>query len=219
MNFELIIFDWDGTLMDSEARIVDSMQDAFGDLGMPSPTPEQIRDIIGLGLREAVHTLLPEQDEGTRSALVGRYRARYLDAEGTPTPLFPGAYAVVDELFRRGYLLAVATGKGRRGLEQALRRSGLAPLFHSTRCPDEAHSKPHPDMLEQIMDELGVPPGKTLMVGDTAYDMQLARNAHVHALAVCYGVHERERLMAYGPLDCVADIRDIPAWLTARNSG
>jgi phosphoglycolate phosphatase len=213
MNLKLIVFDWDGTLMDSEARIVDSMQGALRDLGLDPLSPGRVRNVIGLGLQEAVRELLPGEGGEVRARVVQSYRSHYLGSEGTPTPLFPGAGEVVRELAARGYLLAVATGKGRRGLDHALKASGLGPLFHATRCPDEAHSKPHPDMLEQIMDELGVVPEETLMVGDTEYDMQMAHNAHAHALAVCYGVHERERLMAHGPLACMADVRDIPPWL------
>ena len=142
------------------------------------------------------------------------YRRHYLGSQGKPTPLFPGAETVVRELARQDYLLAVATGKSRRGLNHSLEESGLGACFHATRCADEAFSKPHPEMLLQIMDELGTMPAQTLMIGDTAYDMQLAANAGAHALAVDYGVHSRERLMEHGPLDCLADVREIPAWLS-----
>jgi phosphoglycolate phosphatase len=214
MKYRLIVFDWDGTLMDSEARIVASMQAAVGEAGLaPLPT-EQVRDIIGLGLLEAVQTLLPVQAPDTHGRVVERYRRHYLGSQGTPTPLFPGADSVVQELARRDYLLAVATGKSRRGLDHSLHDTGMAAYFHATRCADEAFSKPHPEMLLQIMDELGTMPEETLMIGDTEYDMQLAANARAHALAVGYGVHSRERLLQHGPLDCLGDVREIPAWLS-----
>jgi len=212
----LIVFDWDGTLMDSEARIVDAMQQALADLGAAPRMPRQIRNVIGLGLQEAVHTLVPEADTAQQLQIKERYRVHYLARDGVPSPLFPGAEGVVAELAGRGYLLAVATGKGRNGLDRALRESGLGAYFHTTRCADEACSKPHPDMLLQIMDALGVVPRDTLMVGDTEYDMQLATNAGTQALAVCYGVHERERLLRHAPLACLEDVRDIPNWLERR---
>jgi phosphoglycolate phosphatase len=213
MRFQLIVFDWDGTLMDSEARIVDAMRRALEDLGAVPRTPRQIRDIIGLGLLEAVQTLIPEADASLQLQIKERYRAHYLADDRVPSPLFPGAESVVAKLIDSGYLLAIATGKGREGLERALRTSGLKTYFHTSRCADEACSKPHPDMLLQIMDELGVMPMDTLMVGDTEYDMQLAANAGTQALAVCYGAHERERLLRHAPLACLEDVRDIPGWL------
>ena len=214
MKYRLIVFDWDGTLIDSEARIVASMQAAVGEAGLaPLPT-EQVRDIIGLGLLEAVQTLLPAQAPATHGRVVEHYRRHYLGSQGTPTPLFPGADSVVKELARRDYLLAVATGKSRRGLDHSLHDTGMTAYFHATRCADEAFSKPHPEMLLQIMDELGTMPEETLMIGDTDYDMQLAANAGAHALAVGYGVHSRERLLQHGPLDCLGDVREIPAWLS-----
>ncbi len=213
MNFKLIVFDWDGTLMDSEARIVDCMQTAIAEAGLPAPSRQAVRNIIGLGLLEAVRALLPDHPAETHVEIKDRYRLRYLGAAGAPTPLFEGADEVVRGLAEAGYLLAVATGKGRQGLDHALQSCGLGAFFHTTRCADETFSKPHPDMLLQIMDEMGVEPHETLMVGDTEFDMQLAGNARAHALAVSYGVHERGRLMNYPVLGCVDDVREIPTWL------
>jgi len=122
----------------------------------------------------------------------------------------------LDWLRSRGHLLAVATGKSRRGLDLVLSSTGLGGHFQATRCADETFSKPHPEMLLQIMDELGARGPETLMVGDTEYDMQMARSAGAHALAVCYGVHSPERLMAQGPLGCLAGLADMPAWLEKR---
>jgi phosphoglycolate phosphatase len=213
MSFKLIVFDWDGTLMDSEARIVACIHAAFADLGLPIPTVEAARDIIGLGLDEAMALLMPEAGADGRRALMDRYRHHFLFANETPSQLFPRVVETLDWLRDRDYLLAVATGKSRRGLDQVLLSTGIGGRFQATRCADETFSKPHPGMLLQIMDELGVPGSETLMVGDTEYDMLMATNAGVHALAVCSGVHSPERLLAQRPLGCLADLADMPGWL------
>jgi phosphoglycolate phosphatase len=212
-KFELLVFDWDGTLMDSEARIVACLQGAIGDLGLPHKEVADLRNIIGLGLAEAIDTLFPGSDATTQQALVDRYRHHFLVADPTPSALFEGAAEVLRGLAAQGYLLAVATGKGRRGLDKVLEETGLGPLFHATRCADETFSKPHPQMLLELMDHLGAEPGATLMIGDTEYDMEMARNAQTHALAVSYGVHHMERLLRHGPLGCLDRIGDLPLWL------
>lgn len=214
-RFELLVFDWDGTLMDSEARIVACLQGAIADLGLPGRDVAALRNIIGLGLAEAIETLFPGSDAATRQAVVERYRHHFLVADPTPSALFEGAAEVLHGLAAQGYLLAVATGKGRRGLDKVLEETGLAPLFHATRCADETFSKPHPQMLLELMDHLGADPRATLMIGDTEYDMEMARNARTHALAVSYGVHHPERLLKHQPLGCLDRIGDLPAWLEA----
>jgi len=213
MRFKLIVFDWDGTLMDSEARIVSCIQAAFADIGELPPSRAVARDVIGLGLDEAMTVLWPDGDVHQRSALVKRYRYHFLGANETESNLFPGARSMIETLGGRGLLLAIATGKSRRGLDLALASTGLKQHFHATRCADETFSKPHPEMLLRLMDELGTEPAETLMVGDTEYDMQMAVNAGIAALAVCYGVHAPDRLFKHGPLDCLSDLRDIPGWL------
>jgi len=212
MRFKLIVFDWDGTLMDSEARIVACVQAAFADLGERPPDRQAARNIIGLGLTDAMAELWPEADDMQRSRVADRYRSLYRKADEIPSALFPGARGLVDRLLKRGFLLALATGKSRRGLELVLDETNLADRFHATRCADEANSKPHPEMLLQLMDELGVDGMETLMVGDTEYDMRMARSAGANALAVSYGVHERERLLAQRPLDCLASLSEMHAW-------
>jgi len=213
MPFELIVFDWDGTLMDSEARIVACIQTAFAEVGETPPTREAARNVIGLGLDEAMAMLWPEASIVERDRVVDGYRRHFLGTNETPSDLFSGAVELLDWLSGRGYLLAVATGKSRRGLDLALESTGLGPRFHATRCADETRSKPHPQMLLELMDELGVGAADTLMVGDTEYDMLLARNAGTPALAVCHGVHERERLLRHGALDCLRSLHEFPAWL------
>lgn len=210
---ELIIFDWDGTLMDSIAKIVHCFQAAFEDSSVPDPGEQAIRHVIGLGLDEAVTALLPRVDAGTRARVVERYRQHFLHLDQTGMELFPGVRAGLEALAGQGYLLAVATGKARRGLDRVLRDSGTAHLFRATRCADEAFSKPHPRMLEDILEHTGVAAGRALMVGDTTYDMQMARHAGMDGLAVTYGVHERERLVEHGPLACLDSFTEVCAWL------
>lgn len=212
-SFNLLVFDWDGTLMDSEASIVTCMQGAINDLGCEPRSETEIKNIIGLGLREAIDTLYPGTDDAFLKAMVDRYRYHFLGGGGDQAELFPGAAETVRSLSEAGYLLAVATGKGRKGLDMVLEKTGLGHYFQATRCADETFSKPHPQMLEELMDVLGAEPGETLMIGDTEYDMQMANNAGAHALAVCYGVHERERLVQHNPLYCLDDISELSGWL------
>lgn len=213
-SFQLIVFDWDGTLIDSEARIVNCMRASIQDLQLPARSDAQLRNVIGLGLQEALATLYPDDDPLIYQDLIERYRHHFLVADDTPSELFAGVGALLDTLSGRGHYLAIATGKGRVGLDKALGDTGLGDYFDFTRCADETRSKPHPQMLEEIMDRLGVTPEQTLMVGDTEYDMQMANNAGTAALAVSYGVHEKQRLLACEPLDCVDDISALHAWLT-----
>lgn len=211
-QFDLIVFDWDGTLMDSAGVIVASIQHAARDLGLAAPGDAACRQIIGLGLAEALAQLFPDLPETGHPRLVERYRHHYLgrDAE---IPLFAGADVLVRDLHAADYLLGVATGKSRKGLERALGHTGLGTYFHATRCADECFSKPHPEMLEQLMDALGASRGRTLMIGDTSHDLQMARNAGVAALAVSYGAHERDDLLSHRPLDCVDTVEGLKAWL------
>ncbi len=212
-RFKLLVFDWDGTLMDSEARIVACLRGAIGDCGLESRATSELRDIIGLGLREALARLYPKADDAMLEQLKERYRHHFLHVDETPSPLFPGVSALLQELDRSGVFLAVATGKGRVGLNKALAQSQLDGVFHVTRCADETASKPNPQMLLEVMDAVGVYPDQTLMVGDTEYDMLMARNAGTAALAVSYGVHSRERLLPHAPLACVDSVAQLQRWL------
>jgi phosphoglycolate phosphatase len=212
-RFDLLVFDWDGTVMDSVARIVSSLRAACGDLGWEPRTTFALRDVIGLGLREAALRLYPHIEAADYQRFVERYRHHFMVADATPSELFPGAADTLREVQRQGYMLAVATGKGRQGLNKVLDETGLTTLFHSTRCADETTSKPHPQMLLEIMHELAVPAAATLMIGDTVYDMEMASNAGTPALAVDYGVHDRTRLARHSPLHCLSEIRELIAWL------
>lgn len=209
--FELIVFDWDGTLMDSEAHIVASMERALEDLALPALPKESIRNIIGLGLFEALSQLMPSQSQATYQEVIDRYRYHFFADD--PCEPFEGAGAVLQALVDEGYMLAVATGKGRHGLDRVLNSTGFGKYFVETRCADETCSKPHPQMLQEIMEALDTEPQKTLMIGDTEYDLEMAHAAKAAQLAVDYGVHERERLMAWNPLACLSSIQELPTWL------
>jgi phosphoglycolate phosphatase len=208
----LIVFDWDGTLMDSETQIVHAMFGAIADLQLGPRSADQCRNIIGLGLQEAIDALYPGQDDSFVTRFVERYRHHWF-AISQDSDLFPGARETLQVLKEAGFVLAVATGKGRVGLDKVLCHTGMEALFSATRCSDETRSKPHPQMLDEILLELQIEPAETLMIGDTEYDMQMARQAGVHPVAVSYGVHERQRLQAYDPLVCLDNISELIDWL------
>lgn len=211
-RFDLIVFDWDGTLMDSAAAIVAAIQMACRDLAIEPPSDEQARHIIGLGLQDALRGALPGLDPARYREVAERYRHHYL-ARDHELLLFDGAYDLVRALGDAGFLLAVATGKSRIGLDRALNSSGLMPHFHGSRCADECHSKPHPQMLLELMEEFDVAPENTLMIGDTTHDLLMARNARVPALAVSYGAHPKTSLETEAPLLCAETVAEMHAWL------
>ncbi len=214
-RFDLIVFDWDGTLMDSTGAIVASIKAAAADLGIEPPTEERARHIIGLGLIDALRHALPDLPAERYQDVALRYRQHYLSMD-QDLLLFDGAEALIDELAATGYMLAVATGKTRAGLNRAFEVSGLGPRFHASRCADECRSKPHPQMLDELMVEFGVTPEATLMIGDTTHDLLMAKNAGVAALGVAYGAHPRAALEAESPLFCAGDVAELAQWLRAR---
>ncbi len=211
-RFDLLIFDWDGTLMDSAGTIVACIQAASTDLGLSVPSREAASHIIGLGLNQAVAYLFPRLPESKYPDLVECYRYHYL-SQDADIPLFEGAHALLEELHDRGHLLAVATGKARRGLDRALGHSGLQACFHASRTADETHSKPHPAMIEELLTELGVLPKRTLMIGDTSHDLEMALNAGVASLGAGYGAHPPEDLFAYAPLAVCRSFEELALWL------
>jgi phosphoglycolate phosphatase len=213
-SFDLIVFDWDGTLMDSAAAIVASLIAACVDLGVAPPGEEQARHIIGLGLDDALRCALPDLQPHRYPELSRQYRVHYL-AQDHQLRLFAGAAELVAQLSDRGHALAIATGKSRLGLDRALAVSGIGMFFQDSRCADECHSKPHPQMLEELMQSVAVTPQRTLMIGDTTHDLLMARNAGVAALAVSYGAHQRAGLEAEKPLYCAASVEDLGSWLQA----
>jgi phosphoglycolate phosphatase len=210
-RYDLIVFDWDGTVMDSTAVIAGSIQSACRDLGVPVPTDEAARHVIGLGLDQALRYAVPDLPEHRRGELVERYRHHFLSGENS-MPLFAGAEDTIAELHGAGYQLAVATGKSRNGLSRALQASKMQSYFHATRTADETFSKPHPAMLFEIIDELSLTPDRVLMVGDTTHDLQMARNAGVDALGVTHGAHPVEQLRALQPIALLDNFVALRAW-------
>ena len=211
-RFDLLVFDWDGTLMDSTAVIAASLQAACGDIGLPVPPDDRARHIIGLGLHDALRYVLPGVPPSIYPQVVERYRYHFVSREES-APLFDGVEETLATLQASGHLLAVATGKSRRGLDRVLERTGLAGLFQATRCGEEAASKPAPGMLLDLQSELGVAKEHTLMIGDTTHDLQMAQNAGVAGLAAAFGAHPREQLLAMKPLACLDDPQALWAWL------
>lgn len=211
-NFDLIVFDWDGTLMDSTATIVESIQAACADLDLPVPSREQASHVIGLSLMGAVQAVVPGLDEAGCQRLAERYRHHFL-ARDHDLVLFEGVRELLDWLRGEGYQLAVATGKARRGLSRVLASSGLEAVFDATRCADESFSKPHPGMLLELMGELFVTPERTLMIGDTTHDLLMAKNAGTHALAMTYGAHPIEQLEAEAPRALLDSMAALRTWL------
>jgi phosphoglycolate phosphatase len=211
-QFDLIVFDWDGTLMDSTATIITSMQAAARDLGLPVPDKKSASYVIGLGLQDAMQAVLPDLDPVHYPRMVERYRHHYL-SQDQGLLLFDGAKALLEDLAQQGYFLAVATGKSRVGLNRAMNVSGVMSLFDATRCADETFSKPNPAMLQELTRELGQEMGRTLMIGDTTHDLLMASNAGAAAVAVHYGAHPEAELAEHAPLYGANSIEALHAWL------
>ena len=212
MQYKFVVFDWDGTLMDSVARIVACMRAAISDTGLPHRKDEELTNIIGLGLQEAVAQIYPDISSHDFDKLVENYRHHFLFRNKTPSLLFEGAESLLAHLQQSGFYLGVATGKGRAGLDKVLDETGLHTSFHATRCADEAFSKPHPQMLQDLMDEMGMQPHETLMVGDTEYDLQMAHNAGCDCIAITHGVHSHERLKIFNPVAFVDNLPMLQTW-------
>ena len=200
MAYQLVIFDWDGTVMDSTGRIIACMHQAGADLCLPVLEDDAVREIIGLGLPEALRTLYPGIGDRDLERMRERYAVHFVAAEASPSRLYPGARETLAALRAAGLRLAVATGKSRKGLDRVWASSGLGDSFDASRCADETHSKPHPAMVTESLTELGVAPERALVVGDTSFDLQMARDAGVDRVAVSYGAHPVDRLMNFHPL-------------------
>jgi phosphoglycolate phosphatase len=211
--YDLIVFDWDGTLMDSTRVISKSLQSACGDIGIAVPSDSDALYVIGLGLVDTFRHVAPGLDEEGKRRLSERYRHHFLAREHE-APLYKGVLELLSDLHGRGRRLAVATGKARRGLERALDTTGLRPWFEATRCADEGFAKPHPDMLLMLLDITGVEPARAVMVGDTTHDLELAANAGIDAVAVSYGAHD-EKLLATRPAKArCGSVAELHRWLT-----
>lgn len=211
-RFDLLIFDWDGTLMDSAGHIAACIQAACADMNLPIPSREEASHVIGLGLREALEHLFPALPPEQHPALADHYRRHFL-GQDHEIPLFNGARELIEELHAAGFQLAVATGKARRGLDRAFGHTGLEPYFHASRTADETFSKPHPAMVEELLEELMVEKDRALMIGDTSHDLEMARNAGIPSLAAGYGAHPAENLGTYGALCICSSFAELADWL------
>jgi len=211
---ELVIFDWDGTLMDSTRLFARSLRQACEDIGIAIPTQEEALFVIGLNMVDTFKLVAPGLDEAGKARLADRYRFHFL-ANEHEAPLYDGVREMLADLHARGRRMAVATGKARRGLERALDGTGLRQWFEATRCADEGFAKPHPGMLLTLMDLTGVEPRNALMVGDTTHDLELAANAGVDAVSVSYGAHHEELLATRPALARCATVTELHQWLTA----
>jgi phosphoglycolate phosphatase len=211
-RFDLIVFDWDGTLMDSTAAIACAIQSSAQDLGLPIPSDAAARHVIGLGLRDAMALAVPQLPMEKYAEMSARYKYNYL-INSQSIYLFDGISDLLQDLKAKEHLLAVATGKSRQGLNDALECSGLGLVMDATRCVDECFSKPHPQMLEELMNEFGVSAEATVMIGDTTHDLQMAKNAGVASVGVSYGAHEKSALQDEGPMVCCDTVEELQLWL------
>lgn len=205
----LIVFDWDGTLMDSIGRIVSSMQNTARHIGLPVPTDVAVRDIIGLSLEPAIEKLFGALNRTELDSFLVQYRDEYVDLNPTPSPLFNDAKTVLSKLTQSGFQLAVATGKARRGLQRVWSESETEHYFSASRCASETLGKPNPQMLYEIMDELRIRPEQSVMVGDSVHDMKMAIAAGVHPIGVSFGVHNAERLCEAGAASVVNSLIEL----------
>lgn len=213
MKYRLLVFDWDGTIIDSASTIAQCIRLAAGDLGLTVPTMEQASHVIGLGLHDALRHAVPGLPAERTAEFVARYRDHFRAREHQ-MDLFPGMRELLEVLHGKK-MLGIATGKSRRGLDRSLEATGLRPYFKASRCADETHPKPHPAMLLELMDELEVQAGGALMIGDTSHDLDMARAAGVDALAVTYGAHAEEGLRSCQPRACVASVPELRQWLSS----
>lgn len=214
-RYDCVVFDWDGTLIDSTATIARSIQAAAADLGLPVPDYATASHVIGLGLRDALRRAVPALPVERELEFSARYRYHYFGAEDT-LALFDGARELVAALHGSGVAVCVATGKSSAGLLRAMQSTGLAGYFRATRCADQTHPKPHPAMLLELSAELEIDPGRMLMIGDTTHDLQMARAAKVDAIGVTYGAHPREQLVQWAPLALMGSVGELHQWLMPR---
>lgn len=208
LSFEMVVWDWDGTIMNSTPTIVQCMQKACADLGLDIPEDAMASHVIGLGLQESIKIILPHLDEGDYPLVVERFRHYYLSLDHELI-LFAGITELLTELKARGHLLAVATGKPRHGLDRSLRNHGLEHFFDDTKTADQTRAKPHPQMLLELLERWTLLPQKVVMIGDTTHDLKMAKNAGVPAIAVAYGAHPRNELLTLAPMACVDTVSEL----------
>ena len=209
MKYKAIVFDWDGTLMDSISKIVESMQSSAKHLGFPVPDYNQAKDVIGISLLPALKQLFNIQDEKAANDLFHTYKDQFKEHAQISSPLFSGAIELLEELKKRGYILAVATGKARNGLEHNWEHSNTKHFFSASRTADDAQSKPSPDMLQQLLLELDLCADQVLMVGDTVYDMAMAEAINMDRIGVSFGVHSADVLHQHKPLAVIDSLDEL----------
>lgn len=214
-KYEAVVFDWDGTVMDSTHSIVAAIQSACTDLDLPVPDARQAAWVIGLSLESALYHCVPDLTAAQLPRFLKRYRHHFLELDRS-IALFDGIVDVLQLVRQRDGMLAVATGKSRAGLDRVLERVQLGDMFHATRCADETESKPSPVMLLEIFEELQLDPGQVLMVGDTTHDVDMASNAGVDSMAVTYGAHDVATLEASQPTVMVSSVAEMQSWLASR---
>ena len=205
----LIIFDWDGTLCDSTGTIVAAMCEAARRQSAPVPAESAVLDVIGLSLPRAMEQLFPRLSRDEQDAMRVSYSDVYREFDRNPAPLFPGARQVLENLLGAGHHLAVATGKSRQGLDRVMKGLDADHYFHGSRCSDESRSKPHPQMLQELLDEFGYDPADSLMIGDSELDLEMAHAAGIDRVGVSYGVHSAERLQRWSPLAVLDELPEL----------
>ena len=208
-KYKLVIFDWDGTLMDSVGRIVSSMRSAAEQANLNIPTEDAVKNIIGLSLPEATNILFPLCTEQEAMQLLVFYKDHYVSRDSTPSPLFSHALLLLQQLKDNHQLLAVATGKGRNGLERVMAETDTKSYFTASKCADESESKPSPDMVLQLLEQLNINRQEAVMIGDTVHDMSMARNAGIDRIGVTMGVHDREALSEFQPVAIVDSLFEL----------
>ncbi len=217
MNFEryqLIIFDWDGTLMDSIERIVSSVQAAAKSCSLNVPDNSQVSDIIGLSLPQAMKTLFPNINASDTAKLIEQYKYQFIEVNDTPMPLFTDTIPLLNALTQNNKILAIATGKGREGLQRVLNQTNTGHYFQASRCAGEASSKPSPEMLLSLLEQLQIAKDRALMIGDSKYDLQMAKTAGIDSIGVTFGVHSRSQLSQYQPKATVDSLTELQGLLT-----
>lgn len=212
-QYKLLIFDWDGTLCDSVTTISTCIQHAAKQQGLPIPSFAEASNIIGLGLKEAVTYLFPNADDEVIAAVVQSYSSYYREKNAGPTNFFPYVLEVLAGIKQSGYLIAVATGKSRAGLNRAFAASDIEDLFHDSRCADETASKPNPLMLTELLEKFDVSAGQALMVGDTEFDLDMAQQINMPRLGVSYGAHAKDRLLKFDPVACIDCFSEIKKYI------
>jgi phosphoglycolate phosphatase len=208
-NYKLVIFDWDGTLMDSVDRIVFSMQATAIALSFEPPSYDTAKQIIGLSLPKAIFTLFPNANEEQMQLLTAQYKHQYVEVNTTPTPLFKHSLELLVNLKQENKLLAVATGKARAGLQRVWQDSDTEHFFHASRCADESISKPDPDMINSLLKELNIEKHEAVMIGDTSYDLEMAQRAGVDSIGITHGVHDNKVLSQYQPRAIVDSLAEL----------